>query len=111
MLRAEPEHTRDDGVKPCTKCRRELPLPGQRWGRACFREYRRLWRQRNRLMPSSPPLVRVIIRNPANQVGIFVGTTRIMSFVGPAVLEAVTAVDAEALRQLAKRFPMWTRLG
>ncbi len=101
----------DNGGKPCARCHQEPRLPGQRWGRGCFREYRRLCRQRNRLIPSSPTQARIIIRNSAHQVGIFVGTTRIMSFVGPAVLEAVTAVDAEALRQLAKRFPVWTRLG
>ncbi len=101
----------DDGGKPCARCHQEPRLLGQKWGRVCFRQYRQLWRRRNRFMPSSPPLVRVIIRNPAHQVAIFVGTTRIMNFVGAAVLEAVTAVDAEALRQLAKRFPMWTRLG
>ncbi len=62
------------------------------------------------MLPPGSPLARVCINNPANPVALWAGIHRLLTFGGPIVVEAVTQGDAVALRELAKRFPVWIRL-
>lgn len=98
----------------CKKCEAEPALPGQRWGRACFAEYRRQERARGSVERGDVQQVicgpRVLVANPAQRAALLVGPARLLDFTGPVILEATTPGDAAGLRDLAGRHPAWIRV-